>query len=206
MKARARLGLLTHPQGGSRSRGEASQPALALLHAGAISVVPRGSMADRRKDGDDAVSLNHQFYLVRKAEHDYSDYAAFVSAPGGVELHDDLIDYMWDTLSWIPTILAARGERFQGLDRWGPTVIDHQGALVARTVFGAWADLFACGPETLTLRGPWVSTSEGGASGGEYETLRADRDELVTSLRSLASYAGEVIGARGELYILHLGI
>lgn len=152
------------------------------------------------------MSLNHQFYLVRKAEHDYTDYAALIHAPGGVELHDDLIDYMWDTLLWIPTILAASAERFHGLNRWGPTVIDDQGAPVARNVFGAWANLFACGPEKLQLRGPALISGDAGAGDGGYETLCLERDELVRALRSLESYAGDVIAAEGALYILHLGI
>lgn len=144
--------------------------------------------------------LLHAFYLVNRKEHDFPDYLPFLHAPGAITLHDDFIGYMWDTLSWIPTLNPARHEQSHGLSRWGPTVITTEGALQARVMFRSWADMLSCGPATLALRSPSACAS------GSNEKLQFQRDDVVRSLRGLEASAATVAQAEGEKYILHLGI
>jgi len=78
------------------------------------------------------MTLDHDFWLVREGERTYADYSDLLGrrdAP--VHLHDEfLIGYLWDTLSWIPTLNPRKGDAsipMQGLNRWGETIINHRG-------------------------------------------------------------------------------
>lgn len=150
--------------------------------------------------------LVHKFYLVRRTEHEFADYARLMNTPGATELHDDLVGYLWDTLRWIPTLDPTGNEPCQGLNRWGPTVIACEGAPQARAIFGSWAEIFSCGPAQLQLQGPWTWTGGATSESGHYEQMQLQRDDVVRALRRLESYAAEVSGAKGNLYMLHLGI
>ena len=86
--------------------------------------------------------LNHDFFLLSRAEHPFTDYTRFINDPSAVLLHDDLVSYMVDTLEWIPSFNPTRGEPWNGLCRWGPTVIHTAGATQAARIFSAWANLF----------------------------------------------------------------
>ncbi len=87
----------------------------------------------------------HDFLLLSRAEHRFSDYMEFINDPVAIRIEDDLIRYIADTLEWIPTLNPAKNnESHRGLCYYGPTVIHTEGAQVASPIFNGWAELFAC--------------------------------------------------------------
>jgi len=153
------------------------------------------------------MSLLHDFSLVRAAEHPLQNYRAFLGVPGTVQVHDNLLSYLWDTLQWIPTFNPPSLKTFAGLDRWGVTVIGHEGAAVSAAIFATWSNLFALGPDQLTLRGNWqFPENDDDAGDGQYARLHFDRAATVDALRRLSSLLDEVARSNAELYVLHIGI
>ena len=99
---------------------------------------------------------------------------------------------------------------------YGITVIREEGAEVAEKVFSLWAELFACGPKVLKLKGgfTWESENDPIKDGYErivpnsarYERLIINRNQLVDNLYRLSSYARKIRDSNGEYHILHLGV
>ena len=160
--------------------------------------------------------LNHDFMLLASEEHPIENWESCYHNPDAVKIHDDVLEYLADTLKWIPTYNPATKRPFQGLCWHGPTVIRESGALVTAKVFSLWADLLNCGPADLELTGAfgWKVENDPDKDGFErivprsakYERLVINRDRLVASLHTLVSYAERVQQTQGAYYILHLGI
>ena len=148
----------------------------------------------------------HDFLLLSRTEHKFSEYSQFINDPRAIRLEDDLLRYVADTLVWIPTLNPAKNEPHRGLCFYGPTVIHNEGASSAAAIFGAWAVLFACGPNTYKLTGSWTVTEDDPSSESGYEKLDIDREELVRNLRQLENYAKQICETNGDYYILHMGI
>jgi hypothetical protein len=153
--------------------------------------------------------LNHDFLLSPDigAEYDYSRVMS--NDPDAVQLHDDIIGFMWDTLLWIPTINPCckptdRDYTQYGLNRWGPTVINYVGAKKGAAVFRCWAALYVEGPEELELKGPWEWIEGEDAKSGSYAVIRENRDQLVHRLEQIAGYCESAVS--GQCYVLHGGI
>jgi hypothetical protein len=130
----------------------------------------------------------------------------FINAPSAIQINDDLLGYMADTLKWIPTYNPAKAEKSEGLCWCGPTVIKSEGAKVTARIFRAWAELLSCGPKRLRLTGSWGVKEGNPVAEGEYEKIKLDRDEAVIMITALATLADRVAESKDELYILHLGI
>lgn len=143
--------------------------------------------------------LYHDFFLVSRKEHEFSDYMFFINSPDSLKIHDDLIRYMLDSMNWLSTYNPAKSEDHKGLCLYGPTIIRTEGAGIAAKVFRSYADLFSNGPMKLLLTGPW------GAEGG-YQQIEFERDVVVGELRQLAADLDRVAGSNDEMYVLHLGI
>lgn len=111
---------------------------------------------------------------------------------------------MSDTLRWIESYNSARRKPFKGLCWYGPTVIRKEGAKTTFQVFKAWAELFRIGPEILNLEGYYTVDDE--HPDGYFDRLEIPRDEIVTKLTTVASYAQKIIDTDGQYFILHLGI
>lgn len=176
--------------------------------------------------------MDHDFLLLKKSEYPYENYEIFLEgSEGRIYLHDDLVQYMGDTLNWVPSMNPSNPSEWPGygLNLFGPTVIHTSGAEKFGRVCTAWADLMSLGPKNLHLTGSfeWVPEEiateenkegkrliEDGSSIDEniagmrvyqgYSKIRCDRDELVGKLRLLAEYAQKALD--GDHYILHLGI
>lgn len=149
--------------------------------------------------------LNHDFFLVRSAEFAPRDFGHFTTLPGEVQLHDDILRYLGDSLAWIPTHNPARDEPGMGLCMYGPTVIFAEGARVAAAVFSTWARLFSFGPRSLDLTGAYGWQGDDPSS-GHYERIRVERDVLCERLGHLVRLTEQVAAGTGELYLLHYGI
>ena len=79
--------------------------------------------------------LNHDFMLLASEEHPIENWESCYHNPDAVKIHDDVLEYLADTLKWIPTYNPATKRPFQGLCWHGPTVIRESGALVTAKVF-----------------------------------------------------------------------
>jgi hypothetical protein len=134
------------------------------------------------------------------------NYARFINKSNGVRIHDDLIRYIADSLSWISTLNPATGKIGAGLNFYGPTAILSEGASVAQRIFCAWAELFSLGPSELELTGGWSQVEGEPMESGRHEKLIFSRDMIVANLITLADYANQVSLSPKEFYVLHLGI
>ena len=151
------------------------------------------------------MSLNHDFVLLDRSKDSPESYGRHHHSSEALLLHDDLVHYMLDALSWIPTENPATGDgNGMGLNLYGPTVITQRGARKLQEVCSALALLFASGPETLDLRGSYGWVGDDPAS-GSYQRVSVARDELVGKLSKLASW-GEAVVNSPSAYVLHLGI
>ncbi|WP_437756211.1 hypothetical protein [Sorangium sp. So ce1389] len=149
--------------------------------------------------------LNHDFFLLNRAEHPFAAYGDFAGSSGTVQIHDDLIHYMFDSLRWIPSLNPARKRRGSGLNIHGPTIITDAGAPIARRVLQSWERLFSSSPPMLHLTGGWCQTL-GSPGTGHYRKLRVRRDDVISRLRGLVSLCRRVERGGGERYLLHIGI
>lgn len=137
--------------------------------------------------------LNHEFLLLSREQYPYTEYMQWIDNPMALRLHDDLMNYLNDSLRSITCYNPAkRMLRHKGLNFYGPTVIKSDGAVVLQKVLSGWVEVFSSGPKRINLNGPSV--------------IKIDRDVVVKTLRSLSDYAESVRKSGDELYILHLGI
>ena len=127
--------------------------------------------------------LNHDFLLLSAREHRYIDYLKWINNPNAIQIHDDVMQYMEDSLNWIRCYNPAQKMTTHlGLNFYGPTVIKSDGAVDAEAVFNTWARLLSTGPISYKLTG------------------------LVASLITVAKYSKSVANSNDELFILHLGM
>lgn len=91
---------------------------------------------------------NHKFFCLRKGERRYDNFTDFFHAAPDVEIHDDLIRYIDDTLLWVPcTHLCGRKKKMTyGLMLYGNTIIKQEGAEIFGPVIESWANLFSKAP------------------------------------------------------------
>lgn len=160
--------------------------------------------------------LKHAFWLFREGERAYTDYKDLLLRPDApVSLDDEVLRYFGDTLAWIPTFNPVKSERGNGLNWWGPTLINQTGGILFHQVWTSWTQLFTSGPAQLRLQGSFTwqwpfDESEHLVSEdqihmlGNYEHLEIDRDWLVRMLTTLAWFREQT--TTGEFFILHLGI
>ncbi|MBE6067844.1 MAG: hypothetical protein E7211_09150 [Clostridium lundense] len=118
-----------------------------------------------------------------------------------VLIHDDIVQYIQDTLNWIPSINPAMNyEKGLGLNNYGITLFDKEGAEVIVGLAKSWADLFSRGPSTLKLTGNYCFTG----NDRSYEIIEISRDKLVESFRKLQLFSERVIS--NKYLILHYGL
>ncbi len=162
--------------------------------------------------------MYHDFWLLEEGVYSYEHYKDFVSRKDApLHISDDVLRYFADTLSWIPTLNPALVEvpSGQGLNWYGPTIINQMGGDLLQQICTSWSRLFASGPERLTLRGlfewQWPFDEQEHSVRedqlhmlGRYEYLDIDRDWIVQTLTMLADYGKQA--ATGKIFILHVGI
>lgn len=156
------------------------------------------------------MALEHEFLLVTYNEYLnvlYDEcYTELGDFSNQVLIHDDVIQYIQDTLNWIPSINPAMNYQKQfGLCNYGVTLFDKEGAEIILRLTKAWNELFLNGPATLKLTGNygWI-TNELGITQGNYELIEVDRDTLIGGLEKLQLFSEKVIA--GDYLILHRGI
>jgi hypothetical protein len=152
------------------------------------------------------MSLHHDFILLDRAADGEWAMTKFIHHPRAIHLHDDLVRYMLDTLNWIPSHNPATKSPCVGLNMWGPTLIEKDGAVIAERVFLTWARLFENGPDTLELTGAYSWIEDESEGNGQYERLHYSRDDTVRVLDTLADYSAQIQTADGRLYMYHGGV
>jgi hypothetical protein len=154
------------------------------------------------------MSLEHKFILVPKP----IDYQALMQSNeeipniiDSVDIPDDLVQYIADSLKWIPSKNPAKSisKEERGINYYGITLFDQSSAKVMKSVFTSWHSLFANAPENLELTGAFMVSSSKRKL-GEYERLVFDRDEILGLLERLVSMAEKL--EDGHLYLYHWGI
>lgn len=146
------------------------------------------------------MSLDHDFILLDRTTDGEWELTRFIHHSRAIHLHDDFVRYLFDTLKWIPTHNPSTNSPCHGLNMWGPTLIEEEGAVAGERLFRAWARVMENGPGTLELTGGYSEDT------GRYEQLQYSRDETVRVLDTLADYCAEVQKAKGRLYIYHGGV
>lgn len=152
------------------------------------------------------MSLDHDFILLDRAVDGEWELLRFIHDPRAIHLHDDLIQYMSDTLKWIPTHNPSTNLPCCGLNMYGVTLIEQNGAFTGQKIFRAWARLLESGPSTLELTGGYGWIEGEPQETGRYERLQYSRENTVRVLDTLADYCAEVQIANGRLYIYHCGV
>ena len=151
------------------------------------------------------MALDHKFILVSAAAHRPADYLSFIGAPNAIRLHDDLLDYMGDSLKWIPTLNAETNKRGYGFNLCGATAVLSEGAPAAIRIFRTWAQLFSLSPSDLNLTGSWTDVV-GDPRAGHYSELRFTRRDVTSALEHLAADCARVAEPGSDYFLLHLGI
>jgi len=154
------------------------------------------------------MSLAHEFCLVPASVNYFerimsgeksADTIDFIAVPG------DLIQYIMDSLSWIPSKNPARSmtKEEKGINYHGITLFDQTSAAVMKNVLAAWHTLFTNSPEKLELTGGFVVSSRKNIV-GEYERLIFNRNDVLEVLERLLSMIERL--EEENLFLYHLGI
>lgn len=147
----------------------------------------------------------HEFLLIPEVEGS-SNYGGYFHDPHAIQLEDDLVVYLVDTLNWIPSSNPSNPGEWggYGLNYWGPTIIDKRGARKAARIFRSWAALLEEGPEQIELTGQFGWIQGGCHEDGRYETFTQARGLVTEGLRRIAELADQA--ATVPFVLLHLGI
>jgi hypothetical protein len=156
------------------------------------------------------MALIHDFYLAPtdlKSKRDIIEYVDSIKelALGHVGIHDDLINYMSDTLNWVPMKNTPFTKRSieMGLDHYGMTILDEDSVTSLKEVLSGWKMIFSSAPKIIELTGSYY-TIEGEDWEGEYEKLHFERDLILEQLNTLLSFIDEIEKNGHKIY--HMGI
>ncbi|MUT65693.1 hypothetical protein [Paenibacillus sp. NEAU-GSW1] len=125
------------------------------------------------------MALEHEFYLIPitiDVERFWMNRENNPKVIDSVVIHDDIVQYVSDTLKWIPSRNPALNgtPAGAGINYHGVTLFDEISARNLKSVFSSWRDLFLNSPTALELTGEFVMV-EGGEQSGYYEKLVYNR-------------------------------
>ncbi|PGZ93358.1 hypothetical protein [Bacillus sp. AFS029533] len=153
--------------------------------------------------------LIHDFYLVPKdvtLKNDIIGYMDSIIEFGvaHVKIQDELILYMNDTISWVPSKRTpfTKGFNEMGLDYYGITIFDENSTTILKDVLLGWRIIFASAPKVLILTGMYVEGDH--EEDGEYEKITFNQDEVLQQLDALIALIVEVEKHSHKIY--HIGI
>lgn len=154
------------------------------------------------------MSLEHEFFLVPNTVA-YSDLTKRneqnIDIIDSIMMPDDLIQYVADSLNWIPCKNPAISmtEENTGINYYGVTLFDQTSAATMKSIFTSCLSLFTNAPEKLELTGEFVHSSNKKVL-GERERLVFSRNDVLELLKRLLSMI-ERLGEE-KLYLYHWGI
>ncbi len=150
------------------------------------------------------IQAKHKFFLTPPIDRELRRFDSIEDGAPEATIDDDLVNYIHDTLYWIPSVNPTFGMKAQsGLNLCGVTLINAEGALVMKRVFEAWLGLFQLAPEELHITGQFVL--EPGKE-GSYEQIQFHRPRLLGDLSRVIELCDKAISSNGDRVILHFGI
>lgn len=154
------------------------------------------------------MSLEHGFFLVPN-KVTYQELMRSneknLDVIDSLDISDDLIRYIADSLNWIPCKNPAISmtKESVGINYYGVTLFDQTSAATLESIITAWHSLFMNSPEKLELTGEFVHSSNKRVLGGR-ERLVFRRNDVLESLERLLSMITRL--GEEDLYLYHLGI
>ncbi|MGL5414719.1 MAG: hypothetical protein ACRDAU_03550 [Clostridium sp.] len=127
-----------------------------------------------------------------------------------VQIDDDIIIYIYDTLKWIRNDCEESTEK-KGLAYHGLTLIQDDNAKKLKKIIKAWGILFSLGEEEFTLEGSYVYENLGihegeeYFTGGSYEKIIVKKRKLLSDLKKLIDML-EVVEKNKEYCVFHRGV
>ena len=111
------------------------------------------------------MSLEHEFFLVPNTVFYQELMGNNEKTPDiidSIDIPDDLIQYIADSLNWIPCKNPAISmtKEDTGINYYGVTLFDQTSAATMKSIFTAWHSLFTNSPEKLELTGEFVVSSK----------------------------------------------
>lgn len=151
------------------------------------------------------MALIHEFVLLTQEECKKEVILNIRANKDVLEIHDDIILYIFDSLKWVPQASnGCSGEKKYGFNYYGITEIDKEGAIVLCNILKAWSDLFKNSPPKLILTGNYSWTEDEKIDTGAYEVIEIDRDKVIGQFNKLMFFAEKAINDNCQ--ILHFGI
>ncbi|KPA23693.1 hypothetical protein shim_03020 [Shimia sp. SK013] len=149
----------------------------------------------------------HKFFFAELSDNPAFDYQRYYGMDADVSLHDDLVQYINDSLWWISSFNpACNMEPQSGLNMFGPTVIRASGAERLLRISKSWASLFKESPPELSLTGGFELEEGQSLESGTYAKHHMDRDKVVSSFEKLAVTCLRVSESKDRTFIMHFGI
>ncbi|MFJ7950669.1 hypothetical protein ACIQZG_03960 [Lysinibacillus sp. NPDC096418] len=151
----------------------------------------------------------HEFYLIKKTETQDDDFFQYFCR--NIDNYKDIIvdyttldidvyDYIFDSLTWIPSANPALPGRPKdlGLNNIGITLLDEHSAPSLIAIFTAWRDLFKNGPSVIKKLIYFNGYSEG------EEIVSFNRDSTIEKFEKMIKLSKQL--SSGDYYIFHWGI
>jgi hypothetical protein len=155
------------------------------------------------------MSLIHEFFLVSENlnidEWDkwYSDNR--YSWKEKVEIDDDFIQYIFDTLKWVSTKNPQYNGEYCGLNYYGITLINKTSSTSMINILQSWISLVSNAPSKFSLKGELIWKEETDEEGyWEHETITVDRNQIIGCLNELLLFLDKV--QKENYFIIHCGI
>ena len=150
----------------------------------------------------------HDFILLEKDEYNKLGYGGFFHDERRSSISDDLIRYILDTLSWIPSQNPSNEKSWKGygLNLYGPTLFTSEGGRIASQVFQHWIGLFKLAPPSFQLHSGFVTTSkENGEEVLLPHVIHVEKEECILLFETIVHWAHKV--SVDEHYVLlHNGV
>lgn len=154
------------------------------------------------------MSLEHEFFLVPNSVSYQELIRGSEINPviiDSINVPDDLIQYIADSLNWIPcknpAISMTKEET--GINYYGVTLFDQTSVATMKSIFMAWHSLFSNSPEKMELTGEFVVSSKRNIL-GEYDHLIFSKDDVLELLERMLSLIARL--EEEDLFLYHLGI
>lgn len=126
--------------------------------------------------------------------------------PNKVVIHDDIIQYLTDSLKWITALAHCDKERpIQGLCYYGITGFNKSLITPFKNLIIAWRAVFANAPSNFILTGNYFTVVDNDECKGDYEKITVCRNDLLSELDKLIDYC-ELVENNKNLILVHNGI
>ena len=149
--------------------------------------------------------LNHEFLVIENGSFSLDRYEELQEIDR-VEIHDDLLNYFSDSISWVSTYNPSKKEGTSGLCLYGRTVIPPESVGKFESIMSGLLLILSEAPDIFELKGSWCRTEGDSADSGSYEKLSFRKSEVITKLSKLVSYCEAVKASGSTKCLLHLGI